>query len=319
MAGLLAARTLRDSGISVSVLEGEGQVGGRLATRRVGQGLADVGAQYFTVRTVGFNHWVRRWLDDGLLFEWSRGWSDGSLHRVVPNGHPRYAVRGGMGALARQLAAGLTCHTGQMVTRLVQAGDGWQVEAATGDVFTARAVLLTMPAPQALRLLQTSEVPLPEDDRAALEELRYLPSLTGIFRVEGVVYLPAPGAFQRAGTPVRWVADNTRKGISPDERVLTVQAAPEYSRENWDMDDDAVLDELYDGFDSFAHPDVVVLERQLMRWRYAMPEVTFPQRAYTVPDVPPLVLAGDAFGGPRVEGAALSGLVAASQLVERLK
>ena len=53
------------------------------------------------------------------------------------------------------------------------------------------------------------------------------------------------------------------------------------------------------------------------RWRYTTPVNVLTRRCEHVKDLA-LVLAGDAFGGPRVEGAALSGLAAADALIEAL-
>jgi predicted NAD/FAD-dependent oxidoreductase len=60
-----------------------------------------------------------------------------------------------------------------------------------------------------------------------------------------------------------------------------------------------------------------VLEAQLKRWRFATPRTIWPQRWWQPDDGSPLVLAGDAFDGPRVEGAALSGIAAATALLSR--
>jgi predicted NAD/FAD-dependent oxidoreductase len=43
--------------------------------------------------------------------------------------------------------------------------------------------------------------------------------------------LPAPGAIQiEGGEPVYWIADNNRKGISPQKSALTIHAGAEFSR-----------------------------------------------------------------------------------------
>jgi predicted NAD/FAD-dependent oxidoreductase len=54
-----------------------------------------------------------------------------------------------------------------------------------------------------------------------------------------------------------------------------------------------------------------MIESHVKKWRYATPRRTFSSPYWTHPQLP-LVLAGDAFDGPRIEGAALSGLAAAS-------
>ncbi|MEZ4716529.1 MAG: hypothetical protein R2851_10640 [Caldilineaceae bacterium] len=51
---------------------------------------------------------------------------------------------------------------------------------------------------------------------------------------------------------------------------------------------------------------------QVKRWRYALPVVLHPARYLQARGVPPAHFGGDALGGPRVEGAALSGLALAA-------
>ena len=55
-------------------------------------------------------------------------------------------------------------------------------------------------------------------------------------------------------------------------------------------------------------------EMQLKRWRYALPTTLHPERYLLATGIPTLAFAGDAFGWPRVEGAALSGLTAGDAL-----
>ncbi|MSO32728.1 MAG: FAD-dependent oxidoreductase, partial [Ilumatobacteraceae bacterium] len=51
IAGLTAARALSHAGHSVIVLDKGRSVGGRMATRRIGDATVDHGAQFFTVRS----------------------------------------------------------------------------------------------------------------------------------------------------------------------------------------------------------------------------------------------------------------------------
>ena len=50
ISGLLAADELQREGWTVAVLDKSRGVGGRMTTRRVGEGTFDHGAQFFTVR-----------------------------------------------------------------------------------------------------------------------------------------------------------------------------------------------------------------------------------------------------------------------------
>ena len=92
MAGLMAAHSLVQQHINVLLVEKNTRVGGRLATAKIDGGLADTGAQFFTVRNPHFRTYVDHWLGAGLVFEWAQGWSDGSLNGAPFDRHPRYAV-----------------------------------------------------------------------------------------------------------------------------------------------------------------------------------------------------------------------------------
>jgi predicted NAD/FAD-dependent oxidoreductase len=318
MTGLMAAHALQVRGRRVVLVDKGRSVGGRLATRRIGPGRADHGAQFFTVRTPEFQSWVDRWLAEGLVYAWSRGWSDGSLSTVRPDGHPRYAVRGGLNALAKRLAQGLDVRVDVQLVAVSASESGWQARDENGRTYTGRALLMTPPVPQSLALLKGGGVRLAETDRAALERIAYAPCLAGLFRVDGPVHLPEPGALQRPDAPIGWIADNQRKGISPHATLITVHAGPAYSRQLWDTPDAEALEALREGLGPFLDPSSTIREAQLKRWRYALPTTLHPERVLLATGVPALAFAGDAFGWPRVEGAALSGLAAGDALGRHL-
>jgi renalase len=296
----MAARSLVQRDMSVLVVEKNSCVGGRLATAQIGGGLADTGAQFFTVRNPQFRVIVDRWLDDGLVFEWAQGWSDGSLNSAPFDRHPRYAVRGGMVALAEHLAADLDISLNTPITMITS------------------ALLLTPPAPHSLNMLNAGQVVLSAKDRETLEGLSYDPCVVGMFSVRGRVRLPEPGAVQRPNAPISWLADNQRKGLSLDTTLITVHANAAYSREIWAQPDWEVLVALEKGLREFKDSTATVIDMQLKRWLYSVPVHPYPNRYLHSINLPSLVFAGDSFGSPRVEGAALSGLAASKALVAAL-
>ncbi len=318
IAGLLAAHTLAHQGLQVTVVERNAAAGGRLATLALGPGQADYGAQFFTVRTPQFREWVNRWQDAGLVYQWSMGWSSGSLGATPPDGYPRYAVRGGMQRLGEHLSEGLTVRTRARLVTVTQQDGGWLALDDKGRVYTSAALLLTPPVPLALQLLDTGLVSLSGADRAALDMIEYDSCLAGVFWINGEVRLPPPGAMQRPNAPISWLADNQRKGISPGATVITVHAGPSYSRDLWRLPDWEALVALESGLRLFKDPNTDIVEAHLERWTYAMPVVPHPEQYILAENLPPLAFAGDAFGSPRVEGAALSGLAAAEALAVAL-
>ena len=317
LSGLMAANALATRGLRPYVIDKGAVVGGRLATRQLENGRADHGAQFFTVRDAQFHTWVDEWKGQGLVYQWSTGWSDGSLAATPSDGFPRYAVRGGMNALAHALAAqaedaGAMIRTGVGLTRIAKEYGQWVAHDQAGQTFAAQTLVLTPPVAQSLALLAAGAVDLTPADRTALARIAYAPCLCGLFRVEGDVDLPEPGAIQRPGEPISWIADNRRKGISDDATLLTVHAAPDWSRSHFHEGDARLLSLLAEAVTPWLAPHAQIRESQLKRWRYALPTSLHPARYLRGDAMPPLYFAGDAFGGPRVEGAALSGLAVAA-------
>lgn len=314
LSGLMTALQLQNSGKQVALLDKGQTTGGRLATRAIGPGLADSGAQFFTVRDPIFQHYVEQWQRAGLVYVWSTGWSDGSLVGGAPqDGYPRYAVHGGMNALARYLTQqlldqGVTIYTGRCVTAVSQQAAGWLVTDTEEIHYPAATLVLTPPVPQTLALLDAGQVALTTADRVALEQIVYAPCLCGLFWLESNITLPDPGALQRPGTDLAWVADNQRKGISPAATLITVHAGPTYSAQQYETPDEELLATFQASLQPFQRGNTILHAAQLKRWRYALPTVTHPARYLQAQNLPTLYFGGDAFGGPRVEGAALSGV-----------
>ena len=303
IAGLMAARTLADGGHEVVVFDKGRSPGGRLATRRIGGGRFDHGAQFFTVRSDEFAAHVARWQDAGLVYEWSRGFG-------VVDGHPRFAVRGGMNALAKHIAAGLTVRCNSLVFG-IHRGDRatWEVRLDDASVSECDALVVTSPLPQSYSLLVSGDVTIPE----LLWRTDYDRTLALLALLDRPPEVPFPGGVQGVA-PFQFVADNQAKGIS-EAPAVTVHADPAWSKAHWDDDHATTMHALIE----LAAPFVgaaQVIESQLKRWRFATPQSIWPEPCWSPDDGTRVVLAGDAFAGPKVEGAALSGLAAAARLCE---
>lgn len=319
LSGLMAARALLERGYSVQVIDKGRGVGGRLATRRVGEhGLADHGAQFFTVRTPTLQGYVDRWRALDLVYVWGTGWSDGSVKRTAGDGHPRYVVRGGMNELAKRLAQGIDISLDQLVASARTTAAGWALEDSDGNVYAGKGLIMTPPMPATLALLSNSGLHLDADDDAALRRIRFGPCLCGIHAVNGDVALPEPGAMQNFQSDVYWVADNQAKGISQSS-IITSHANAKFSRQNWDASEADIIRALESAVQPYLAEGAQIVQTQLKKWRYSVPLTTHPQECLRAKNLPPLVFAGDAFGGRgRVEGAFVSGLAAGEAMAEAL-
>jgi predicted NAD/FAD-dependent oxidoreductase len=298
LAGLMAARELTEAGHEVSVLDKGRSPGGRLATRRMAGARLDHGAQFFTVRSDEFRAHVNRWLADGVVHEWCRGFGE-------QDGHPRYVGTGGMNSLAKHLATGLDVRCNQLVFAIRRDGDGWQVQTDDAVDHPADAVILTAPVPQSFSLLFGAGIEMPEELRGTDYD-RTLGLLAVLDSDNHAV--PAPGGVQNPDGTFQFIGDNKAKGVS-DVPALTFHFSPAFSAERFDNDPDALHAELLDAVSPWLG-EARIVESQVKKWRFATPRRVWPEPCWMVPGTR-LVLAGDACAGPKVEGAALSGLAAA--------
>ena len=316
LAGLCAAGDLRDAGHEVVVLDKGTGPGGRMATRRIGGATVDHGAQFFTVRTDRIARAVEQWRAEGLVREWSRGFGP------TPDGYPRYAVVGGMNALAKHLAHGTDVRSRSLAFAIRRAPTSarvpaWQVVVDSGEVHPADAVVVATPVPQALALTIMAEVTLPD----ALRTIDYDRTLALLAVLDRAPAIPEPGAVQNGDPTFSMIVDNVRKGVSAIPAV-TAHASAEVSLARWDDDRDATHRALFAALEPWLGGASVV-DSQVKCWRLATPQSTWPEPCWTAPDAPgALVLAGDAFAGPevagpKIEAAITSGWAAAAAVLAR--
>lgn len=321
ISGLAAATELAEAGCRTIVLEKSRGIGGRMATRRLGAAVCDHGAQFFTVRTRAFGATVTEAEAGGAVRPWCDGFSrvevPGGALEPAGDGHARWCGTRGMTDLPKRLAAALPAglvevRCGVRAAAVASAGDGVRVvlEAEKGEApvtLVARGLVLTSPVPQSLDLF-TAGGALESLDGAAVEALRgvdYDPCFALMLVLDRPSLVPPPGGIQFASGPMSWVADNLQKGISTVP-ALTIHTSGDFSREHFDADQAAVATAI----EALARPwigDAAVVERSLQRWKFAQPRVIVPAPFVSPSAAPPIACCGDAFKGPRVEGAACSG------------
>lgn len=317
IAGLMAATFLKRHGVDVAVLDKGRGIGGRLATRRLTyskeiEGVFDYGAQYFTASDPQFQIWIDEWLAEGVIVEWSRGFFQESGTLKVSN-KPCYRGTKSNRSLAQYLAQSLTVYTNTQVTQFCWQNSCWQIQTQSGEIFQADRLILTAPVPQSLVLLDDSGIVLTPEIRDKLEQVSYHPCITLLALFDKPSQIPFPGGIWGAGDPWGWMACNYQKGISARGYAVTIQASPDFSRTYWDEEDAKITQELLKAADSWLGS--ALLDYQIHRWRYSQVAVSYGEPYLSLNIPAPLILAGDGFVAPKIEGAVLSGLAAARSMI----
>jgi photolyase PhrII len=315
LAGLMAARTLHDAGADVTVFEKSRGVGGRAATRRDGGWTWDHGAQYATFRDPRLAPWVTSWAEAGLLAPWEGRLAvreQGTWRPAAP-GPVRWVAVPGMSALGRHLARDLAVRLETPVAHARRTGDRWVLRNAEGETLGEfDHLLVTAPAPQAARLLDA--------DAPALAHRVAQVMMHPCWAVRCVLAAPAGTTFDAAfvndDATLAWVARNASKpGRDPHHETWVLHATRAYSAAALERQPAEAMAPMLEAFTPMLGPDApAIVHAEAHRWRYAIPDPVLDADALW-DDTLQVGAAGDWCGGPRVEGALLSGMAVAGRLL----
>jgi len=320
LSGLSAARRLSSAGLNPAVIEKESKPGGRLASAALSGGVGgdpqmavfDTGAQFFTVRDARFQEIVDQWLAEGRVVEWSRGFAaaDGSY---FADGHPRYRGRPDMAALSASLAQDVDLYLDMKVESIELEDGSWGVYLSEDMRLKTPALILTAPVPISSGLLPPALLEGIEAALGMVGGITYDPCLALLVLLDSPGAVPYPGGLWPGVDKIDWIADNFQKGVTQVSGSITIHASADFSRRLWDADDETIIEEMLHASAPWLRAKVI--SKKLIRWPYSKPVWTYPDPFWAADLEAPLIFAGDAFAGPRVEGAVLSGLAAADYLL----
>ena len=299
LSGLAAAKSLDAAGLNVLLLDKGRRPGGRMASREFEGAMFDYGAQFLSARDPDFRRLIDGFLGTALVIPW--------FERL---GETRYCSPLGMNALPEFLAASLRVICGVTVSAVRRDGKLWRVIAQDGTVYSGEALIVTAPLPQTLEL-----VDIPLDVRSVLSAIEYHRCIALLAVLDGPSAIPEPGYLRLSQEPLQTVVDNRLKGLDSESVGVTILAGSVFSLEHWDTPREEAARLLLAAATPYLGSNVT--HWRYHRWRFSQPVQTFTDRFFGLDQTPPLALAGDAFGGPRVEGAFLSGHAAANWLLTK--
>lgn len=310
LSGLTSAIKLKQQGHEVAVFEKSRGPGGRLAAKRVPQGSADIGAQYFTSRNPDFLPFLSEFAGDGSFAIWDGQFGFQTIEgqwQAFPN-EPRYVGTPRMTAISRALSAHATLVTETRIESLVhQVDGGWVLFDTHGNqVGEFDQVLITAPPAQARDLLVQSNLPelaTQLDDAVS----RVLPCWAVAAHFEENPW-PRHEGMRCEHSVLYWAANNSskpgRKSVAQEGEGVwwVLHANPEWTEQNVDTPPEQVAEEMVAAFRELTGTQAAITDSVAHRWLYARSEgganpghLWFPEHD--------IGLAGDWLSGGRVEGA----------------
>lgn len=331
MAGAAAARTLQMAGLQVEVFDKGRAVGGRMSSKRNGEGYLDLGAQYFTARAAPFKQQVEQWLAEGIVSSWQADCYKFELGQLTGSDDQtsRFIGIPSMHSPVKALLADITFYPDCRISRLrylqnstATDTSGWYLFDQHNSKFGPyQALILTLPPVQLQTLLATAFQPA-EDGYDDVHQL--------ISQIQPQVLLPCWAVNLQLAEPLQtrvdavfvkegnlsWLArQNSKPGRASNADNWLLHFSPQCSALYLRAEPAQLI--------ALAKAELELIFQQALsignalthRWLYAQINPAVNQFK---PDYHPglkLALAGDWLMGGRVENAYLSGVTAAREVL----
>jgi len=317
VAGLACARSLTERGFHVRVFEREPCPGGRVATRHLETLTFDHGVQYFTNQDPRFEPVVRQWLAAGIVAAWhgrtmvlaGRGLGE----EVEPAA--RFVGVPNMEAVAMHMARGLDLRLGTTVARLERRSGRWMLQGVDGsrlDETGFDRVVLAVPSVIAASLLGV------ESDLAQrLSTVSWDSCWAVMLALARPSAIDFEAAFVSDDPILGWIARESSKPARAPLRgaaeTWILHAHPTWSRAYLELEESDASRWMQRAFAARVGRPLMQASVAAHRWRLALPVNPLPE-PFLFDQRDGIGLAGDWCGGPRVEGAYLSGIALAQAI-----
>lgn len=254
---------------------------------------------------------------DGLVRPWSGrivALENGSV-KEEKAGTERFVAVPEMKAVCRHLAGDLEIHPQTEVMPLRRNGDQWHLSSAEADELGVFDVaIVSVPAAQTAELISAAPRLA---ERAIAAEMREC--WAAMIAIGPSLGLSFDGAFVHK-SPLSWIArNNSKPGRSSEPETWVLHASPDWSGAHIEKSPAEIEGILIDEFwKATGQPSAPLEYRRAHRWRYASPTEPLAETCLFDPDLQ-VGACGDWCGGPRVEGAFLSGTAMAGRVLGLLE
>ncbi|MGB3532014.1 MAG: FAD-dependent oxidoreductase [Microcoleaceae cyanobacterium] len=338
ISGLTCAQALQKAGYTVVILEKSRGVGGRVATRQTDNYRVDHGARYLEptgtytenlIQNLQQQNSLQLWTD--TVYEWVDNQLQPSLHQS-----PKYIAPDGMNTVGKYLAEDLDIWFNRRVINIKNTQDKtWyllleQTHRTANEKpleVQAKLVVVAIPAPQALMLLEPLENQIDPDITRQVRSVEYDPCITvmaGYTIEQQSAFLNREIDWKAVIFPndevLDWVGLDSSKRTSSQPPTVVIHSDANFANKYLDtIDLEPVGKQLIQAASTYLMPELNYPEwMKVHRWRYAFCPQSLPMSCLMTTVPLPLVCAGDWCGGQQIEGALASGKAAADWVKQQL-
>lgn len=319
--GLVAARTLQDYAIPVTVFEKSRGVGGRMATRHTETfGSFDHGAPCFSATDPRFLRYLAAWEARGLVARWPAAPElcvrlAAGQAKPVEHWQESFVAVPQMNSICKHLSDGLTIQKQTRVQRVTRDGEAFRLWDENNEELGAfDFVICTAPAEQSAELL--GEFPeIAAVSRGIAMRLNWVAMVS--------LSQPLDVAWQIAEMTESWLELAVRNQTKPGRKFageqLVLHADSQWTAAQWESLPEEVAAAMVAEFRRVLGRDLPQVEQVTAhRWKYATTVQPDEQRCLSACD-DRVIACGDWTGGVGVEAAFLSGAAAAGRVFNRLQ
>ncbi len=270
IAGICIANMLGDIA-KVTIFEKSRGVGGRIATRYIGDYEFDHGAQFFTIKTDGFQKCMQPLIDRGMIDVWNAKFVEINKNKITHQKqwdaeYPHYVGTPRMNEICKYLANKIDVNLSVEVQKIERVDeDKWQLYDSNNKILGKFDwVISTTPAEQCKALL-----PKEFAYHQTLEEVKMSGCYALMLGFANKLDIGWDAALVK-NSNLSWIANNSSKPRRNASNTMIVLASNKWSNEHIDADLEYIRLEMIKSFSEIIdYNKSELVELNIHKWKYA--------------------------------------------------